>query len=198
MNELRLASSSAVRLAMLQAAGLNVVVSPARVNEPAVRDAMTAEGARPREIADALADLKARKVGLAHRNGLTLWADQVLDLDGQVLGKPASQDAARNLLLRLSGRTHVLHAAAVVYADGRPVWRHIGQARMTMRVLSPDYIDGYVSRNWDSIRHSAGGYLVESEGIRLFAAIGADYHSILGLPLVPLLNWLTSSGEIAG
>ncbi len=140
--------------------------------------------------------MKARKIGMQHPQGLTLGADQVLEFDGRVFGKPASPEAARASLRMLSGQSHTLHSAAVVYQDGAAVWRHVAPARMQMRRLSDDYIAGYVDRNWDSIRHSAGGYLIEAEGIRLFSAIAADYHAILGLPLVQLLNWLVLRGDI--
>jgi septum formation protein len=196
VNALRLASASAVRRAMLEAAGLSVTVTPARIDEDALTGAMLAEGARPRDIADALAEMKARKVGLAHPQGLTLGADQVLEFQGAPLGKPATPEAAAATLRRLSGQSHVLHSAAVVYQDGAPVWRHVAPARMQMRPLSGAYIDGYVARNWQSIRHSAGSYLIEAEGIRLFSAIAADYHAILGLPLMQLLNWLILRGDI--
>lgn len=181
---------------MLEAAGLEVTVAPARVDEDAVRAAMIAEGARPREIADALAELKARKVGQTHPEGLTLGCDQVLDFDGDCLGKPETMGDATAMLQRLSGKAHVLHSAAVVFENGQPVWRHVAPARMQMRELSDAYIAAYVTRNWDRIRHSAGAYQIESEGIRLFSAIGTDYHAILGLPLVQLLNWLALRGEI--
>ena len=159
---------------------------------------MEAEGAPPRDIADQLAEMKARKVALRHPEGLVLGADQVLAFDGRAWGKPETQEEARTRLRMLSGQTHQLLSAAVVYEGAEPVWRHVGVARMRMRVLSDGYIADYVARNWDSIRNTPGAYLIEAEGIRLFAAIGADYHSILGLPLMQLLDWLVLSGEIDG
>jgi septum formation protein len=196
VNEIRLASSSAVRRALLEAAGLRVSVAPARVDEHAVREAMQADGARPREIADALAGLKAEKVAARHPEGLTLGCDQVLEFEGQALGKPDTPEAAGAMLRQMAGKPHLLHSAAVVVEGGQPVWRHVAVARMQMRALSARYIDAYVQRNWEQIRHSAGGYLIEAEGIRLFSGIGTDYHAILGLPLIQLLNWLALRGEI--
>jgi septum formation protein len=157
---------------------------------------MAAEGASPRDLADALAELKARRVGERHPGGLTLGADQVLDLDGAAIGKAATPEEALDILGRLAGRTHAIHAAAVIWEDGRPVWRHIGHARLRMRRPSPAYLAGYVERNWAEIRHSAGCYQVEAEGVRLFESITGDYHAILGLPLVQLLSYLALRGVI--
>lgn len=181
---------------MLEAAGICVTVVPARVDEDAVRLTMEAERARPCEIADALAGLKARKVAGQFSGGLTLGCDQVLEFEGAASGKPATPEAAVAMLRRMAGKPHLLHSAAVVVEDGEVVWRHVATVRMRMRDLSDAYIDAYVARNWQQIRHCAGAYQVEAEGIRLFSSIGTDYHAILGLPLIQLLDWLALRGEI--
>ena len=101
------------------------------------------------------------------------------------------------MLRAMSGKTHALHSAAVVYADGKPIWRHVATgADAGARRFRDGFIDGYVTRNWEDIRHSAGAYQIEAEGIRLFSAIGSDYHAILGLPLLPLLGWLHQRGDL--
>lgn len=193
-----LASSSASRRAMLQAAGLDATCQPARIDEEAIRAALTAEGASPRDQADALAEMKARKISERMPAALVLGGDQILDLKGEVFAKPSSPDAAREQLRALSGQTHRLHSAAVVYRDGKPLWRHVGEARLTLNTLPEAFIDGYVSRNWDEIRHTVGCYMIEKEGVRLMARIEGDHFTILGLPLLPLLNWLRVTGEIDG
>jgi septum formation protein len=96
----------------------------------------------------------------------------------------------------LRGKTHRLLSAAVLYHDGRPVWRQVGEARLTMRDLSDSYLDDYLARNWDSIRHAVGCYKLEEEGVRLFSAIEGDHFTILGLPLIPLLSYLGQKGII--
>jgi septum formation protein len=191
-----LASASATRLRLLQAAGLAVAARPARLDEAAVRDSLAAEGAAPRDIADTLAELKAQRVAAGLPDAVVLGCDQVLDLDGRAWGKPADPAAAAAQLRALRGRTHRLHAAVVLFHAGRPQWRHVGEAQLTMRAVSDPWIDGYVARNWDRIRHSAGAYLIEEEGIRLFAAIAGDHFAILGLPLLPLLGYLGDRGFI--
>lgn len=192
-----LASTSPTRLAMLRAAGLHPTPVPPRVDEATIRDALTAEGASPRDIADALAEMKARKVAEKHPTSLVLGCDQVLALDRETFAKPESPDDARQQLRTLRGKTHKLLSAAVVYENGEPVWRHVSEARLTMHQFSDAYLTDYVDRNWDSIRHSVGGYKVEEEGVRLFSAITGDHFTILGLPLLALLAWLGNRGMIA-
>lgn len=192
-----LASTSPIRLQMLRAAGLEVEDVAPRVDETTVRDALLAEGAHPRDIADALAEMKARKVAERRPTDLVLGCDQVLELDRRILSKPDTPDEARDHLRQLRGRSHKLLSAIVVYENAEPVWRHVAEARLTMHQISDGYLDDYVARNWDSIRHSVGCYKIEEEGIRLFSAISGDHFTILGLPLLPLLAWMGTRGMIA-
>ena len=192
-----LASTSPTRLQMLRAAGLDPTAVAPRVDEATIRDALVAEGAHPRDIADTLAEMKARKVAEKHPTDLVLGCDQVLALDRETFAKPETPEDARQQLHRLRGKTHKLLSALVVYENAQPVWRHVGEARLTMHDISDTYLDDYVARNWDSIRHSVGCYKVEEEGVRLFSAITGDHFTILGLPLLPLLAWLGNRGMIA-
>lgn len=192
-----LASASKIRLQLLQNAGIQVTARPARIDEESIRAALQAENASPRDIADALAEMKARKIAEKDSSALVLGCDQVLELDGTVWGKPASCDEARQQLKTLRAKTHRLHSALVVYDQARPVWRHIGTATLTMREFSDAWLDGYLSRSWPEIGESLGGYQIEAEGIRLFSAIDGDSFTILGLPLLPLLTWLGRRGFIA-
>jgi septum formation protein len=191
-----LASGSATRLRLLQAAGIAVTVSPARIDEEALRQSLESEATPPRDIADALADLKAAKVASRNPEALVLGCDQVMEFDARAWGKPDSPDAALAQLRMLCGKTHQLHSAIVLHDQAKPVWRHLATAKLTMRAASDSWLDDYVSRNWEEIRHSTGSYLIEAEGIRLFTAIEGDYFAILGLPLPPLLGYLTDRGFI--
>lgn len=191
-----LASQSAVRARMLSAAGVEFAVVNARVDERALRSALNANGASPREMADVLADAKARKIGERRPEAAVVGADQVLDHAGVVFGKPETPEAARSQLRDLRGRTHKLHSAVVLYHEGRPVWRHLAEVRLTMREFDDSYLDGYLGRNWPAASQSVGAYLLEAEGIRLFRAIEGDFFSALGLPLLPLLDYLSQRGFI--
>jgi septum formation protein len=192
-----LASSSETRLRLLRAAGLPVTAQPARIDEETVRAALEAEGAHPRDIADTLADMKARKIAERTPGAVVIGCDQVLEVDRRAWGKAPTREEARRQLLALRGRSHRLLSAVVLCHNGEPQWRHIGEARLTMRAFSDDWLDGYLSRNWDDLRHAAGGYLIEAEGVRLFSAIEGDWFTILGLPLLPLLDYLGQRGFIA-
>jgi len=171
------------------------VVVP-RVDEAAIRDALLAESAPARDIADTLAAAKAARIAAKHPAALVIGCDQVLDLDGTLLSKPQSPQEALDQLHVLRGRTHHLYSAVVIHAEGAPVWRHIGHVRMQMHDLTDAWLDSYVTRNWDSIRHAVGAYKIEEEGIRLFSRIEGDYFSVLGLPLIELLSYLASRGAL--
>jgi septum formation protein len=192
-----LASGSAIRLQLLLGAGVEVTARPARIDEEAIRAALVAEQATPQDIADALAEMKARQQAGRHPEALVLGCDQVLEFRGEVWGKPESLQAARAQLQALRGQTHILRSAMVLYDAGQPVWRFVGTARLTMGAFSDAYLDGYLARNWDSVRGSVGGYKLEEEGVRLFSSVEGDYFTILGLPLIPLLRYLGQRGFIA-
>ncbi|MCH8467633.1 MAG: Maf family protein [Roseinatronobacter sp.] len=183
---------------MLAYAGVAPVIQAARVDEDCIRAALLAEEASPRDIAYALAEAKARKVSGRNPGRLVLGCDQVLAYKGAIYEKPGSSAQARAQLEALRGATHQLLSAAVLYLDGKPQWRHVGVARLTMRAFSDSYLDTYLARNWPGIGSSVGGYKLEEEGVRLFAQIQGDYFTILGLPLLELLNYLALRGEIAG
>lgn len=193
-----LASTSDIRAQLLRNAGVSFDIIKARIDEDSVKHAMQAEDAPPRDIADALAEMKARKVADKFPDSMVIGCDQVLALDRQILSKPISPDDAKQQLQQMRGERHMLLSAAVIYHEGKPVWRHIGQVRLRMRDVSDAYLDGYISRNWDDIRHSVGAYQLEAEGVRLFHSIEGDYFNVLGLPLLPLLAFLTLRGVIEG
>ncbi len=198
MTELVLASGSQIRATLLRNAGLEIRVMPSDVDERAVEEPLLESGVTPDEIAMILAEAKALDVGDQIKSALVVGADQVLEFEGERLTKPADMEQARRQLLRLSGQTHALHSAVALVRNGNTIWRHVATARLTMRVLSPEFIGWYLAQTGDAALSSVGGYQLESLGIQLFDKIEGDYFTILGLPLLPLLGQLREIGTIKG
>ncbi|QFT58267.1 Septum formation protein Maf [Sulfitobacter sp. THAF37] len=192
-----LASGSSIRAKLLQQAAVPHRVEVPRIDEEMIKNALIAEGAKPRDIADTLAEMKARRISEKNPEALVIGCDQVLDHQGMMLSKPQDEQDALSQLSALRGDRHALLSAAVIYENAEPVWRHVGQVRLRMRDLSDGYLQDYVARNWDSIRHAVGCYKLEEEGARLFTSIEGDYFHVLGMPLLELLNYLALRGDLA-
>lgn len=193
MNDARLilASKSKARLAMLTAAGVAVEAIAPNVDEDALKDGLKSEGITARNLADALAEAKAVRLSQRIGAGLVLGADQVLALDdGMMLDKPADPAEAIAHLKLLSGRKHKLLSAAVIAEQGIAVWRHIDVATLSVRMLSDSFIEQYVESEWDNIRYCVGCYEIEGRGAQLFSAIAGSQFTIMGLPLLHLLDYL--------
>lgn len=196
MTRFLLASSSTVRASLLRNAALDIFVEPARIDEEGLRASLALEDAPPRDVADILAEQKAAKIARKHPSDRVLGCDQILSLDGAIIAKAPTVDAARRQLLSLRGRTHLLYSAAVLFENGQPVWREVAQARMTMRDFSDAFLDDYLDRYWHDVRDCVGCYRIEGPGIRLFSAIDGSWPVILGLPLMELLAFLTQRGTL--
>lgn len=192
-----LASSSTARKSLLQNAGVEFEVLAARVDEEAIRDALVFDGASPTDLADALAEMKARKISEKRPDDLVIGCDQVIDFEGRIISKSGTRDHLKQQLKEMRGKRHDLLSAVVIYEGGKPVWRYVGKARLTMRDLSDSYLEDHLDRNWQDVRHAAGGYMLEGEGVRLFSNVSGDYFTVLGLPLIEVLSFLSQRGVIA-
>lgn len=190
-----LASQSAARRAVLDGAGVPYEATVAGVDEEAVKASLLADGAGPRDVADALAELKAVRVS-AKRPGFVIGSDQTLDLDGRLYDKAADLPAARERLQLLRGRTHRLHSAVVVAKDGAPIWREVVTASLTMRDFSDAFLDSYLQSEGPHALGSVGCYRLEGPGAQLFSRIEGDYFAILGLPLMGVLDLFRRHGEL--
>ena len=190
-----LASISSSRAAVLSGAGVAFDKVASGVDEAAVKAGLLADGAGPRDIADALAELKAVKVSLK-RPGLVIGADQTLDLGGRLYDKAESLDEARDRLKALRGQRHRLHASVVVAENGEPIWRTLESPTLTMRPFSDTFLEGYLARNQEAALSSVGCYWLEGEGAQLFERIDGDYFAILGLPLLGLLDFFRRRGVL--
>jgi len=193
-----LASQSASRRAMLTAAGIAFDAVSAGVDEESAKAALLGEGLAARDMADALAELKAIKVSSGDGQALVLGCDSIVALeDGSMLDKPRDRAEAAMHLRRLSGKRHELVSAAVMAEGGRPVWRVVDRARMHVRPLSEAFIESYLDLEWPEIAGCVGCYRIEGPGAQLFSRIEGSQFTVLGLPLLPVLDYLRVRGVLA-
>lgn len=187
-----LASASKGRAALLSSAGVSFRQEPADIDEKAIRSALQLGGEKPEpeDVAMLLACTKAEAVSAKAPAALVIAADQILTCDGEIFEKPATMDEARDQLFRLRGKTHQLHAALCLAREGDFIWQHLDSASLTMRHFSPEFLGRYLAAAGETILHSVGAYQLEAAGIQLFSRIDGDYFTILGLPLLPLLDHL--------
>lgn len=178
---------------MLTAAGVPFTAEPAGVDEDAAKASLADLPAR--DLADALAELKAQRVSTRRPGELVLGSDSIVALaDGTLLDKPATREQAGEHLRRMSGGVHHLWSAAVIAEDGRPVWRHVEGARLHVRPLSYGFIERYLDAEWPAVAGCVGVFRIEGPGVQLFHRIDGDHFTVLGLPLLPVLGFLRERG----
>lgn len=193
-----LASQSASRRAMLTAAGVPFEAMSPNVDEDAAKAALRADGLGARDLADALAELKALRVSQKFPGRLVLGCDSTVALeDGTMIDKAESRAVLADQLRRMAGTTHSLYSTAVICEGGQPVWRHVDRAKLTMRPMSDAFINAYLAAEGDDLLGCVGGYRIEGRGAQLFARVEGSHFTIMGLPLLPLLDYLRVRGVMA-
>lgn len=195
MTQIILASGSQSRRSLLAGAGIMAENIRPNVDEDMAKAAYRHDGLRIRDQAMKLAELKAQKVS-ARQPGFVIGGDQMLNLEETAFDKPKDMAGAKDHLEKLSGKVHTLETALVVFENGQPVWRHLARPRLTMRPLSDAFIDQYLARCGDALLSTVGAYQLEGLGAQLFTKIEGDYFSILGLPLLPLLDYFRTRGVL--
>ena len=194
-----LASASAARRTLLESTGLTFSTKAADLDEAAMRTAMGLDGTvDPSDVAEVLARAKAEAISRQSGEVFVIGGDQIMSAGGKTYGKPRSLDEARARLLDLSGKSHQLHTAVVLATGGTTVWAYTDVATLTMRRFSPEFLGRYLAAAGEAAVCSVGAYQIESLGIQLFEKIDGDFFSILGLPLLPLLDALRREGAIEG
>lgn len=193
-----LASGSAARRTLLEAAGLNFDVIPANIDEGKIRDAIVGATANVEgsDIASVLAAEKARLVSIEHPSALVVGADQVLTLGGKFFSKAENLAEAREILSMLRGRTHELVSAVALARNGEVHWQTSATAEMTMRSFSDEFLGCYLEKMGDRALQIVGCYEIEGPGVQLFEEIDGDYFTILGIPLLELLARLRHEGMV--
>lgn len=195
MSGLILASQSIARRAMLTAAGVPFRAMSPGVDEEAAKASLAADRLDGRALADALAELKATKLSRQNPQALVLGCDSTVETaDGHLLDKAETREEAAEQLRGLAGTSHLLHSAAVVAEGGVPVWRHVDRVKLTMRPFGERFLQSYLDAEWPAIGGCVGNYRIEGLGAQLFARIEGSQFTILGLPLLPLLDWLRVRG----
>lgn len=183
---------------MLDAAGVPFTARAASIDEQSVKRALQADRVAPRDIADRLAELKAMRVSAAEPDALVLGSDSIVVLaDGTILDKPESREQARAHLSAMSATRVALISAAVIAEAGRPVWRHVASAALDVRPLSDAFLDAYLDAEWPAIAGCVGCFRIEGPGVQLFARIVGDHFTILGMPLLPVLDYCRLRGIMA-
>ena len=197
MESVVLASSSKTRKTMLEAAGVLFETFPAIVDEDEIKASLQAEGSDAAFIAEALAEHKASYVSRKLPGVLVIGADQILECENRIYSKPVDLTVAKDQLSDLCGKEHSLISSVVVFRDNQRLWHHTDSAFLRMRKFSTDFLSFYIDELGQDLLESPGCYRVEDRGIQLFSKITGDHFTILGLPLLPLLDYLRIQGVVA-
>lgn len=191
-----LASSSQTRAELLENTGLSFEIRPPTIDEAIIKKMLKQDFDQPNDIAELLAQAKANDISKHAKDAIVIGSDQILVLNDELFDKPKNKEQAYATLFKLRGKTHHLISAIVVVKNEQVIWRHSERASLTMRQFSPEFLGKYLAHCGDEVLTSVGAYQLESFGIHLFEEIKGDYFTILGFPIVALLQMLRKEGYI--
>ena len=192
-----LASASTTRRTLLEGAGVPHIVEPSRVDEDEIKVSLRAEGADGTDIAEVLAEAKAMYVSRKHPERMVLGADQVLECNGATFDKPVDRDYALSQLQTLRGKPHSLISYAVIVRGGQRIWQAVDRATLEIRRDASDtFFNAYLDAAGDDAFNGPGGYRIESLGAQLFSRVDGSHFTILGLPMMALLEYLRANGVL--
>ena len=190
MVEIILASKSKVRKDILDKYKILNRVVPSNVDEEIVKKSMLKENASPEVISKNLAELKANKVSIGNKENLVLGADSVIDLDGELISKPASRADAMTILEKLNGKKHYLISSVCISKNGSMIWNYTDKASLTMKQMTSTELTNYLSKISDETLYAYNVYQIEGEGKSLFLKIDGDHDTIMGLPIQKIKKYL--------
>ena len=189
-NKIVLASKSKVRKNILENNGFNCIVKPANIDEEAVKESLTKEGATPLLISKNLAELKANKISEGLNGEVVVGADSVIDLEGNIISKPSSRKEAMEILKKLNGKIHHLISSVCVSKNGQMIWNYTDKASLKMKNISNSDLEKYLSKITDEDLYAYNVYQIEGEGRSLFSEIKGDEDTIMGLPIKKIKEFL--------
>ena len=192
MVNLILASKSKVRKEILDKNNISSIVKPSNVDEDVVKESLLKENALPEIISKNLAELKANKVSQNEAINLVLGADSVIDLNGKIISKPSNRDEALKILKKLNGKKHYLISSVCISRGGTMIWNHTDKAELTMKKMTDEDLDDYLSKISDENLYSYNVYQIEGEGRKLFSKIEGDENTIMGLPIKKIKEYLNN------
>ena len=185
-----LASESKIRSKLLLQAEVNFQSIAAKIDEDTIKESLKNEGAKPKDISDALAEYKAIRVANNFPTDLIIGCDQILVCDNEIISKARTLNDAKETLKLLRGKSHQLLSSVVIYDNNKPVWRTTSRAQLFMRDFTDEYLEYYIKTSGTDILSSVGCYLLENNGVNLFNRIQGDYFTVLGFPLLEVLDFL--------
>mgnify|MGYP001491611561 FL=1 len=192
LNKIILASKSKVRKEILDKNNISCDVEASNVDEDVIKESYLKEGATPEIISKNLAELKANKISMKNPDHLVLGADSVIDLNGKLISKPEDRDEALKILKELNGKTHLLVSSVCISNNGSMIWNYSDRAKLTMKQMSNNDLELYLSKITDEALYSYNVYQIEDDGKHLFSKIEGDKNTIMGLPIRKIQEYLNS------